>query len=101
MLPMHPSSGASTVGVITSSLMAASMVWAWYRIQLVHTEDSNELETIKKDTLTVQPIFASADPLADATAPRFWKDGFLARVWLFRYTKRRGNMIKGYERQID
>lgn len=38
------------------------------------------LKIITKDTHTVEPIFASADPLAEATAPIFGNVGFLAKV---------------------
>lgn len=48
--------------------------------QLVLTKNSKSLEPIINHTLTVHPIFARADPLADATAPRISEVGYSARV---------------------
>lgn len=48
--------------------------------QLVLKKDSNNLHHMIKDILTLQPIFARADPLADATAPIVSKVGYLANL---------------------
>lgn len=59
-LPMDPSSGHSTVGVMTSILMAASIV--------CDCKITNQLRSILSEK-TEALIFASADPSAEETAP--------------------------------